>query len=390
MSRSRGIIEASGEQSSPALHTDLENLKSAFLASLNHEIRTPLSGILGMTDLLLETELDEDQREYANTAKLCAENLLQILNATLEYSALESGQVQLDHSEFSLKELLDSVMGQQAPKAHAKGLRLYSTLDASLPETFTGDPARIKEVLLHLLDNAVKFTSRGSIELRLSAAPLSADQVLLTAAVRDTGIGIPPEHVGRIFDSFHQLDEGLSRGYAGLGLGLALVRKLLMLMGGEIDVESQQDQGSTFTIKLPLRVPAAPVEEPKDHARTTAILAVEDNPIGMTVLRHALGRFGLSMDGVGDGESAIAAAGRRQYDLVLMDLQMPGMDGLEATAAIRKLPGYEYVPILALTADFSDQTRQQCLQSGMQGFISKPIDAGLLWQTIQRFVKVPQ
>ena len=374
--------------------TELDQLKSAFLASLNHEIRTPLSGLLGMTDLLLETSLDEEQREYASTAKLCAENLLHILNATLEYSALESGQVQLEHSEFSLKELLDSVLEQQAPHAQVKGLRLFSTVTSPLPETLIGDPGRIKQVLSHLLDNAIKFTHHGSIELHLSAVgPVEGrndESVVLTAAVRDTGVGIPVAQRERIFDSFHQLEEGLSRGYAGLGLGLALVRKLLSLMDGEIAVVSEPGEGSTVTVKLPLRIPApVAIDRKPSFGKAAVILAVDDNPVGMTVLKHALARHCLEVDSASDGRGAIEAASRRPYDLILMDLQMPEMDGLEATAHIRRLPGYQDVPIIALTADISDQTRQECLRSGMQGFITKPVDAGGLWKSIQRLAKLP-
>src|SRR6185369_8723467 len=202
--------------------TEIDRLKGTFLANLNHEIRTPLSGILGMTDLLLETQLDEEQRDYVSTARLCAENLFHLLNATLEYSALTAGHLQLDETEFSLAELVKSVVAQQNEKVQAKGISLSFTIGAKLPTTVIGDAARVQQTINHLLDNAIKFTHHGSVELSLWR-----DGDTLKIAVRDTGIGISAERQSHIFDSFHQVDNGLSRNYPGLGLGLALVHKLV-------------------------------------------------------------------------------------------------------------------------------------------------------------------
>ena len=365
---------------------EIDRLKGPFLANLNHEIRTPLSGILGMTDLLLETPLDEEQRDYVATARLCAENLFHLLNATLQYAALSAGNLQLDETEFSLREMVDSTLAKEREKVQAKGLRLTATLDARLPRTLVGDATRIQELVGHLLDNAIKFTHHGSIELTLQR-----DGECLNIAVRDTGIGIPPDRRVRIFDSFHQEDSGLSRNYPGLGLGLALVHKLLGLMGGEIEAESEPGKGSTFTVRLPIRLPADPLIAAEQHSGDCpAILAVEDNPVGLMVLRHSLKGRAVQLNTASDGEEAIRAAAARHYDLILMDLQMPRMDGLEATAAIRKLPGYQHVPILALTADYSDEIRKQCQQHGMQGFLSKPIAAAALWTAVSRSLKLSE
>lgn len=367
---------------------ELDQLKGLFLASLNHEIRTPLSGILGMADLLLETTLDDEQREYVLAARLCAENLFEILNAALQYSALEAGRVWLDESEFSLKEALEAAVDQHALRAQAKGLRLTSNFAANLPEVVIGDAPRLREAVSHLLANAVKFTHAGSIELRAFIEPAAG----LAIQVADTGIGIPADRLDLIFDSFHQVESGLSRPYPGLGLGLSVARKLVSLMNGRIEVESipdpsSVDHGSTFTLHLPLRLPDPPeVAQPSPEAGPV-ILAVEDNPVGMTVLRHTLGRRRLRVECVSSGVAALEAAARRVYDLVLMDLQMPGMDGLETTRALRRLPGYEPVPILALTANSSDEVRRRCRDAGMQAFLVKPIEPGELLAAVSSFLK---
>lgn len=366
-----------GSHSADVERAEFEQLKGTFLSNLNHEIRTPLSGILGMADLLLETKLDDEQKEYVQAARMCAESLFHVLNSTLEYSALEAGQLKLDETEFSLHEMLDSVVGQEREKAEAKGLRLISRLEPSLPETMIGDAARIRDVLAHLLDNAIKFTHQGSVTLTLSR-----DYDQLIASVRDTGIGIPADRQAHLFESFRQGETGLSRSYPGLGLGLALARKLASLMGGGIEFESQLDVGSTFTLRIPLRQPAAQPEA--QPARSPRILAVEDNPVGQMVLRHSLKGRTIELDVAGSGPEALRAAADHSYDLILMDLQMPAMDGFEATAAIRKLPGYRNIPILALTANYSDTVRQQCQQFGMQGFLSKPVQSAELWAAISQ------
>ncbi len=375
----------------PSAPNDLDQLKGMFLASLNHEIRTPLSGIIGMADLLLETTLDDEQREYVNTTRLCAENLFEILNATLEYSSLEAGQFSLDESEFSLKEVLEAAVAQHVTKAHAKGLRLFCTQEAGLPETMVGDGPRVGQLLSHLIANGVKFTNGGSVELRASVQKEPGATGWLVAEVRDTGIGISSEKLESIFGSFRQVENGLSRTYPGLGLGLALARKLTRLMNGEIAVESTPGSGSTFTVRIPLRQVIESVQEtaqpPHRVESGPAILAVEDNPVGLMVLCRSLKRHQVHVDGVASGAAALVAAAKRCYDLVLMDLQMPEMDGIETTMAMRQLPGYDAIPILALTADTSDEMRQLCRQQGMQAFLSKPLDKNELFSVISKYLK---
>jgi CheY-like chemotaxis protein len=343
---------------------------------------------MGMTDLLLETNLDEEQREYASTTRLCAEELLHILNATLQYAALAAGQIELEESEFNVRELAEAAVTAYSSKAQAKNVRLFSTLETGLPSTLIGDGERIKEVLEYLLDNGLKFTHHGMVELAASYT-----KGTLRFSVRDTGIGIAPHQRDRIFESFRQGDEGLNREYSGVGLGLTLVDKLLNLLNGRLTFESEVSKGSTFIVEIPARRPeadAARNSEQRLGAQLPLLLAVDDNPVGTAVIRHALKRYPIELDSAASGAQAVGLASRKHYSLILMDLQMPGMNGLEATAAIRKLPGYEKVPILALTADISDKVRSQCYQSNMQGFLTKPIQSVSLWAAIQRELKLDQ
>lgn len=364
---------------------EMERLKGTFLLSLNHEIRTPLSGILGMTDLLLETNLDDEQKEYVEATRLCAESLFEILNATLEYSALQAGNFSLDESEFRLRDMIESALAHQTLKAEAKGLSIRAWYGAGLPETMVGDAPRLRQLLSHFLANAIKFTPQGGVELRVLRAPEAPG--MLRMEVQDTGIGIPADQLEKIFESFRQVDSGLSRSYPGLGLGLALAKKLSALMKGEISVASKPGEGSTFTLCIPLRVTESEAQAAVPRADSgPAVLAVEDNAVGLTILKRALERRHLAVDGVASGLAALAAATERRYDLVLMDLQMPGMNGLETTAEMRKIPGYDTVPILALTADSSDELRERCLQQGMQAFLSKPVEPVHLWSVVSRFL----
>lgn len=370
--------------SAPEHGENFDKAKGAFLASLNHEVRTPLSGIVGMLDLLAETPLDEDQKDYLSAARLCTESLTELLNTSLEYAALEAGQITLDQGEFSLRETLEAALAQHQPKAVLKRLKYSLAMEPGMPETMIGDGPRVRELLSHLISNAVKFTHTGSVELRVSL-----EDGKLIAAVTDTGVGIPPEKLDGIFDSFQQGDGGLSRAYPGLGLGLALTHRLVGAMGGTVSVQSEVGRGSTFTVELPFRTAVesvAPVEPSAGTDSGPLILAVEDNPVGLRVLQHVLRRRNFRVVCATSGKEAIEAARTNPIELILMDLQMPDMNGLQASAEIRKLPGYDAVPILALTANYSDQTREECLRHGMQAFLSKPVDAHELWSTVTRYV----
>ncbi len=288
---------------------ELREVQGQFLASLNHEIRTPLSGILGMTDLLLETPLTEDQLEYVATTRVCAENLLEILNVTLEYSALSANNILLEETEFSLRDTLEGVLGEFAAKAEAKGLRLLRTLDNNLPEMVVGDPLRLRQILWHLIANGVKFTAEGHVECAASARPAQDRVVTLTLRVVDTGIGIAPDHLTQIFDGFRQLETGLSRNHSGLGLGLAVAQKLIALLNGWITVESELGRGSVFSVTLPLLLPAESIVCAEVRKSRGRVLVVDDNSIAQTIASHALRRQSFEVECAGDGRIAVEVAG---------------------------------------------------------------------------------
>jgi CheY-like chemotaxis protein len=368
----------------------LSTLKQQFLASLNHEIRTPLSSILGIADLLLETRLDDEQQEYVSQARGCALDLLRTLNATLEYSALSAGSLRLEDSEFDPAGVAAIAVAEFASRAEDKGLRLVWQPQYPLPEVVVGDAMRFRQLLSCLVDNAVKFTSAGAVEVGLGSQAGDHGAARLSVTVRDSGAGIAPERIREIFESFRQLNGGLSRTHTGLGLGLAIAQKLAEMMGGEIRVASDPGRGSCFTFHAPFRLPAQPAPAPAGAAAPARngyrVLVVEDNLIARKVVTHVLTGKGYRVECAESGREAIAAAGRAAYDLILMDLQMPDVDGLEAAAAIRALPGYVATPIVAFTANSFSETRALCREHGMQGFLGKPVNASELLGTIRHFL----
>ncbi len=379
----------------PSQANEYDQLKGQFLASLNHELRTPLSGVLGMTDLLLETRLDSEQEEYVQTVRECAAQLLETLNSVLDYSALSAGSLRTEESEFALRTLVESIAADFLPSAQLKGLKITIDWAKGLPDTFVGDERCLRQILQHLVRNSVKFTTRGQIEIKVRLEPGADQPANVRFEVSDTGIGIPPEKLKMIFESFRQLDSGLARNYAGLGLGLALTEKLVRLMRGEIRVSSKPGAGSVFVVKIPLRLPHHPIASiplPSDSGRVAAglptrparILVVDDSRIAQQVVGHVLGRANYQIGYASSGEAAVGAASTSRYDLILMDLQMPGIDGIAATKLIRDIPGYDRTPILALTANYSDEHRILCQQLGMQGFLGKPIEKEQLLAAVRQ------
>lgn len=297
--------------------------------------------------------------------------------------------MRLEEVEFSVRDTLQGVVNEFGAKAQVKGLRLTGAWDASLPEVAVGDPLRLRRILWHLVGNAVKFTREGEVDVRASAAGTSDPRhIMLTIEVRDTGIGIVPEQLNRIFESFRQIETGLSRSHGGLGLGLAVTHKLVELLDGTILVESELGRGSVFTVKVPFRVPAGVDARPVERRRSKGrVLVIDDNNVAQTIASHALRRQSYEVQCAGDGLEALDAASKSRFDVILMDLQMPGWDGFETAARIRQLVDYRETPIIAVTANCSDENRARCASCGMQDFLAKPVRTRDLVQAVEKYLE---
>jgi signal transduction histidine kinase/CheY-like chemotaxis protein len=365
--------------------------KGEFLANMSHEIRTPINGIIGMTGLVLDSPLGLEQREHLQLVKTSADALLTIVNDILDFSKIEAGKLDVEHTPFDLHQLLSESLRLVALAAAEKHLALDMHVAPAVPGRLLGDPTRIKQVLLNLLGNAVKFTNSGAVRLTALVERGSDGSEYLLIGVMDTGIGIPHSVQAQIFDAFTQADTSTTRRFGGTGLGLAISRRLVELMGGQIRLDSVEHQGSTFEVRLPCHRAPEPtgLENPLGAAVTAVnggrLLLAEDHPINQKLALALLQRQGYVVDLAENGVEAVRLASTHRYDVILMDIQMPLMGGLEATRLIREAEaraGHTRTPIVAVTANAMSGDRESYLQAGMDGYISKPIVPALLQQVL--------
>jgi two-component system, sensor histidine kinase len=358
--------------------------KSDFLANVNHEIRTPLNGVTAALSLLAMTELSDEQQEYLRILKSSSENLLRLVNEILDFSKLERGKLQLEKSTVTVRPWLSEVVNAFRHSAEAKGLRLELEVESGVPETLRVDPVRLSHVLRNLISNSIKFTDAGEIRLSLQLS----QPANLRFQITDSGIGVPPELQRKIFQLFDQADTSSTRSYEGIGLGLTVADGLVRLMGGQLALTSEPGQGSRFHFEIRLELPEDALADPiQGNGRALDVLVVEDNPVNRRIMELMLQKLGHRATLARDAEDAFAAWEHQGFDVVLMDLQMPGMNGLDATREFRRREqqqGRPRVPIIALTGRALKHDREQCLASGMDDYFTKPIQAPQLSAALAR------
>lgn len=377
LERIKSELTASRDQAQAAT-----TAKSSFLANMSHEVRTPLNGILGMSDLLLDTTLRKEQREYASAIKSSGEALLNLVNDILDFSKIEAGRLEFERVNFDIISTVQDVLKSFNVIALQKKLKLTFAMDLNTPPLVNGDPGRVRQVLMNLVNNAIKFTPQGSVHVKVSCLSDDSRFLRLRFDIQDTGIGIPAEKIGKLFQEFVQADTSTTRRYGGTGLGLSICKRLVEKMSGEIGVESEHGKGSHFWFTLLLPHAQEMVDLSKVRATVTfpdrgypwKILVAEDNKINQIVISKMLEKFGLKADVVDNGKKVIEALRTQPYDLILMDCHMPEMDGYEATVLIRQDSQHNKIPIIAMTANAMKGDREHALSIGMDDYMTKPLE----------------